>query len=199
MPISHVDYEPAAEPPKPAKVKARFPVFAARAKEPTDVKSNRPAVAESTVTRKKPEQPATKQISVSREKADAPSPPQTPPQKDSPDAEKTAAPTEPPAEDGPTEQPPSAPGPVNPPEEQAGNAGRPGPLGAGRDFQNRFDAAQSRISNQSQNAEELPQLLDQAVTLLEAVANHPAITNYSALKQRLDNVEQIVHSSANVR
>ncbi len=146
----------------------------------------------SNIAPNKPAPRTAKQDHSAREAPDAPSPQPVPPKRDAvgvavqesppvpsrtPDGEMAAEQDESPPESIPTEQP--------------GNVGR--------DFRNRFDSARSRIRNDAQNTEELPELLDQAVTLLETLANHPATTDYSAIKQRLDNVEQILHSSANVR
>jgi hypothetical protein len=68
------------------------------------------------------------------------------------------------------------------------------------DFKNRIDSARGRVGRQPDGGlDELPELLEQAVSLLESVAAQPALKDYSALKQRLDNVEQILGSSGNVR
>jgi cell division septation protein DedD len=158
----------------------------------------------------------TRQIPAFREMAGAPSPQQARPKRDAageagqekenalpPDrginAEQAAAkagarPDDPPAEGGSTEQPPAGPRQVippgqAPPEEQAGNAVRPESSGAGRDLKNRFDAAQSRIRDNAQS-EELEALLDQAVTLLESLSQHPAIRDYSANQRKLEEIEQ---------
>ncbi len=100
-----------------------------------------------------------------------------------------------PAEGGPMEQPPAGPPLIvrpsqAPPEEQTENTAGPEWPGAGRDLQNRFDAAQGRIGNPGQRAEELQALLDQAIALLEAVSQHPALRDYSASKRQLDEIEQ---------
>jgi hypothetical protein len=71
--------------------------------------------------------------------------------------------------------------------------------GAGREFQNRIDAAKSQIRNQSQNVEELQGLLDQAVTLLESVSQHPALQDAADMKRRLENVESRLNQSGNVQ
>ena len=63
-------------------------------------------------------------------------------------------------------------------------------------FKNRIDAARGRIDDRNQDAGEL---LEQAVTLLETLAQHPALEDYASIKQRLDTVEQMLNSSANVR
>jgi hypothetical protein len=67
-------------------------------------------------------------------------------------------------------------------------------------FRNRIDSARGRVGRQPDGGlDELPELLEQAVSLLESVAAQPALKDYSTLKQRLDNVEQILGSSGNVR
>jgi len=160
---------------------------------------------------------STRQIAASREIADAPSPQHAWPKRDAPGdagqekasplphdraphAEKAAAKAgaeldDQPVKGGATEQPPAGPGQVIPPgqvppEEQTENAVRPELPGAGRDFQNRFDAAQGRIRNQAQSADELQALLDQIITLLESLSQHPAIRDYSANQRKLEEIEQ---------
>jgi hypothetical protein len=167
----------------------------------------------------------TRQILASREMAGAPSPQPARPKRDAtggagqekenvlpPDreinAEKAAAkagvmPDDQPAEGGSTEQPPAGPRPIippgqAPPEEQAEKAVRPEWPGAGRGLKNRFDAARGGVRNQAQSAEELQALLDQAVTLLESVSQHPAIRDWSAQKRKLEDIEQRLNQSGNV-
>jgi len=66
------------------------------------------------------------------------------------------------------------------------------------DIRNRFDAVRNNIGGQRQEVDESLELLEQAVTLLESLAAHPAVTNHGALKQRLDDIEQRLNSSGNV-
>jgi hypothetical protein len=169
-------------------------------------------------------QRTTRQILASREMAGAPSPQDARPKRDAtgeasqeqenilpPDrginAETTAAnagarPDDQPAEDGSMEQPPAGPRQIIPPqapaEEQAENAVRPELPGAGGDLKNRFDTARGGLGNQAQSAEELQALLDQAITLLESVSQHPALRDYSANKRMLEEIEQRLNSSGNV-
>jgi hypothetical protein len=160
-------------------------------------------------------QRTTRQILAFREMAGAPSPPQARPTRNatgeggtlcpltlpSPQGEGKAAakagvkPDDPPAEGGSAEQPPAGPRQMippgqAPPEEQADHAVRPEPPGGGRDLKNRFDAVQGGVRNQAQSAEEMQALLDQAITLLESVSQHPAFQDYSANQRRLEEIEQ---------
>jgi hypothetical protein len=89
--------------------------------------------------------------------------------------------------------------PQAPPKQLAENAVRPGRPGGQRHFKKRIDSALGRARDRTQSDGELEALLDQAVTHLETLASHPAVANYSSIKQRLDNVEQILNSSGNVR
>jgi hypothetical protein len=182
------------------------------------------AIAELVKQTKEPDQWTTRQMPASREMAGAPSPQQAGPKRDAtgdagqerenlppPDrvihAEKAAAkagvkPDDQPAEGGSTEQPPAGPRQIIPsgraaPEEQAENAARPELPGAGRDFQNRFDAARGRIGNHAQSAGELQALLDQAIRLLESVSQHPALRDAADMKRRLDTMEQRLDQTAN--
>jgi hypothetical protein len=221
MPISRADYEPAAaHTAEPAGVKAGAQALA------DATTAAAAAMAELVKQTNELQQWATKQISAAREMADTPSAPRARPKRDAagdamqaeasplppdraPHVEKTAAPAgvepdEPPAKGGATEELPAGPGPVippgqAPPEEQAENAVRSEWPGAGRDFKNRFDAAQGRINNHAQDAEELPALLDQAITLLESVSQHPALRDYGANKRKLEEIEQRLNSSGNVQ
>jgi len=59
-----------------------------------------------------------------------------------------------------------------------------------RDFSVRLDAAKSNLGRPPQAAEEWPALLDQAITLLEGISQHPALGEFSAQKRRLDEIEQ---------
>jgi hypothetical protein len=111
-------------------------------------------------------------------------------------AKATVKPAAPPAKVVIAKQPPAS---QPPPEEPDENAVRPEWSGGGSDFANRLDSVRGRLNNQASGAGELPALLDQAVTLLETLAAHPAMADYAVLKQRLDNVEQILNSSGNVR
>jgi hypothetical protein len=47
--------------------------------------------------------------------------------------------------------------------------------------------------------EELQGLLDQAVTLLESVSQHPALQDAADMKRRLENVESRLNQSGNVQ
>jgi hypothetical protein len=107
----------------------------------------------------------------------------------------------PPTENYPTDQPPAEPQPIIPHsqttlQEENENPGDPEWPGSGGGYKNRVDAVRGQLNNQNPGGEEL---LEQAVSLLEAVARHPAMADYAGLKQRLDNVEQTLNSSANVR
>jgi hypothetical protein len=42
-------------------------------------------------------------------------------------------------------------------------------------------------------------LLDQTVTLLESLAEQPALRGYEAMQRRLDTVEQLLGQTANTR
>jgi len=175
------------------------------------------AIAELVKQTKELQQWATRPISASREIPVAPSPQHARPTRDATgDAgpekenvlphdraltpEKAAAKAgvesdDQPARGGSTEQHPARPRPVIPlvqtqPEEQTEAAARPELPDAGRDFKNRFDAAQDRIGNHAQSGEELEGLLDQAITLLESISQHPAIREYSANKRKLEEIEQ---------
>jgi hypothetical protein len=171
MPISQVDYEPTAA----------------------------AVIAEVVKDTKELEQPTARQSPASREMAAAPSPQPAPPESDAVEGsslpsgrtsfvDKAVAPVG----AGPEMAP------VPPPEEQAENVARPEWPGAGIDFRNRFDSAQGRIGNHGQNTEELEALLDQAVTLLESVSQHPAIRDYGANKRKLEEIEQRLNCSGNV-
>jgi hypothetical protein len=157
---------------------------------------------------KEPRQRTRRQISVVPESARAPSPQRVRPKSDAtrddrqekktplpqdrtlnaetPATQAGIAPDEPPATGGAMDQedPTRPQQQAVPPEELVELPG------AGRDFKNRFDAAQGRIRNQSQDADELQTLLDQAITLLESVSQHPAIRDYNANKRKLDEIEQ---------
>ena len=170
-------------------------------------------------------QRTTRQIPASGERADASSPQQDRPERDAtgeagqekenvppPDrviqAEKAAAKggarlEDPPEEGGATEQPPAGPRENVPPsqapaEEGSERAVRPEWRGAGGDLKNRFDSAQDRVRNQAQSDEELQALLDQAITLLESVSQHPALRDYSANQRKLEEIEQRLGQSGNV-
>jgi hypothetical protein len=71
--------------------------------------------------------------------------------------------------------------------------------GGGRDIRNRIDNAQSRFGNQTRHAEDMESLLDQTVTLLESLAEQPALRGYEAMQRRLDTVEQLLGQTANTR
>jgi hypothetical protein len=89
----------------------------------------------------------------------------------------------------------AGPGQVNPfaqdtPEEPAENVVRPELPSIARDFKNRFDAARDRLRNDAQNPDEMQELLDQAITLLDSISQHPAIRDYGASKRKLEEIEQ---------
>jgi hypothetical protein len=120
------------------------------------------------------------------------------------EAAQTGAGSDAPPEAGQTERPLAGtqqviPPSQAPPEEQDENDAGPEWPGGGSGLQNRFDAARGRLNNQTQDATEQQALLEQAVTLLETLARQEALADYAALKQRLDNIEQILNSSDNVR
>jgi hypothetical protein len=76
------------------------------------------------------------------------------------------------------------------PGEQPGNGAQPEWPGGGGDLRNRFEAARAGAQNQAQSAEELQALLEQAITLLEFASQHPALRDYSANQQKLEEIEQ---------
>lgn len=77
-----------------------------------------------------------------------------------------------------------------PSEEPTENANDTEPPEAGRDFKNRFDAVRGLIGNHAEDGEELRELLEQAITLLESISQHPAIQDYSANQRKLEEIEQ---------
>jgi hypothetical protein len=83
-----------------------------------------------------------------------------------------------------------------PPEEQTGNAARPEWPGAGRDLTNRLDAVRRNIGNNAESAGDLQALLDQAITLLESLSQHPAIRDHGANKRKLEEIEQRLNYGA---
>jgi len=80
--------------------------------------------------------------------------------------------------------------------EAAGNGARPEAGGGGGGYKDRFDAARRAAQEQGQNAEEMQALLEQAITLLERVSQHPALADYSAQRRRLEEIEQRLGSGA---
>jgi hypothetical protein len=46
------------------------------------------------------------------------------------------------------------------------------------------------VQGQAQSAEELQALLEQAITLLEWMSQHPALRDYGDHQRRLDEIEQ---------
>ena len=59
--------------------------------------------------------------------------------------------------------------------------------------------ASGRMRAGTQDPAEHQALLDQAATLLESLAQHPALQGHDAIKSRLDHVEQILEQSPNTR
>ncbi|MGP8200210.1 MAG: hypothetical protein ACLQU4_11990 [Limisphaerales bacterium] len=107
-------------------------------------------------------------------------------------AGKAGAGADEPSADGGALEPANGPGQVTPawPGEEPGNGVQPEWSGGGRDFRTRFDAARAGVESQAQSAEELQALLDQAITLLESVSQHPALRDYSANQRKLEEIEQ---------
>jgi hypothetical protein len=61
-------------------------------------------------------------------------------------------------------------------------------------FGSRIFAAQDRLKNQADSRQQWEALLDQAVTLLESISQHPAVRDYNATKRKLDEIEQRLES-----